>query len=340
MESRPLPSRDLLREWAAGKFRKFYYLMGQPDEVRDALVELKARFKADSFNLGEFSREGDRSSAAVSDALTQPVFSERRLVIVSHPKIAKADPEPFVEYLKDPLETTTLVVVSEDRKPGIKDPLAALAFKHGALCVFYALRDFEARGRLVDEARKLGKTLTLDAAEFLVEEVGLDVHILRQELEKAALFVGSATSIERTDILACLGYTKGVDPYILSRLIGQRDLRRCLAHLETVFSAGRAEDHVFQILAQTRNMVIKQLHAKRMLRQGADPEAVLDKVKVSRKKLYEGFLDWLAPLTEPRLARDLARCLSVEASLKSKAWLDARQEAERLVVELCRKRAT
>ncbi|MBI5884140.1 MAG: hypothetical protein HZB91_13680 [Elusimicrobia bacterium] len=336
MESRPLSSRDLSKEWASGRFRKFYYLLGQPDDARDAVAELKARFKADSFNLSEFTRESDPAHAAVSDALTQPVFADRRLVIVGHPKIAGRDPEPFVEYLKDPLASTTLVIVSDDRKPGVKDPLVSLANTHGAVCVFYALRDYEARGRVTDDARKLGKSLSPDAAEFLVEEAGLDGHILRQELEKAALFVGSAGSITRDDLLACLGYTKGADPYVLSRLIGRRDLSRCLAHLKVVFSAGKAEDHVFQILAQTRNIVVKQLRAKRMLRQGADPDAVLDELRVSRKKLYEGFLEWLSPLTERRLTRDLGACLRSEADLKSKAWLDARQETERLVVELCR----
>ncbi|MBI5625468.1 MAG: DNA polymerase III subunit delta [Elusimicrobia bacterium] len=338
MDQRPLSSRDLLKEWAAGKFRKVYYLMGQPDEVKDAVAELKLRFKADAFNLGEFTKETDAASAAVSDALTQPMFADRRLVIVGHPKIAKADPEPFVEYLKDPLATTTLVIASDDRKPGAKDKIAALAFQHGAVCVFYALRDYEARGRLVEEARKLGKSLDPDAAEFLVEEAGLDGHILRQELEKAALFVGAEKSITRSDLLACLGYSRGADPYLLSRHIGQRDLKRCLSHLKAVFSSGRAEDHVFQLLAQMRNAVSKQLRAKRMLRRGADEDAVLEEVAVARKKLYEGFLQWLAPLSEARLKRDLGLCLRAEADLKSKTWLDARQETERLVVELCRSR--
>ncbi|MBI4679300.1 MAG: hypothetical protein HY748_17130 [Elusimicrobia bacterium] len=340
MDHRPAKPQDLSKEWSGGRFRKVYYLMGQLDEVKDAVAELKSRFQADCFNLSEFTREEDSGAAAVSDALTQPVFAERRLVIVSNPRIAARDPEPFIEYLKDPLATTTLVMVSDQRKPGAKDPLASLASSQGAVCVYYPLRDFEARARLAEETRKWGKSLAADAAELLVEEAGLDWHILRQEVEKAALFVGEARAISRDDVLACLGYRKGADPYILTRLVGRRELGPCLSHLRAIFSAGKAEDHAFPVLAQTRNVVAKQLRAMRLLREGAAPDSVLAALRIKDWGTYEGFLGWLRPLSERRLARDLAACARVEADLKSKTWLDPHQEVERLVVELCREQAT
>ncbi|MBI5210485.1 MAG: DNA polymerase III subunit delta [Elusimicrobia bacterium] len=332
MELKP---QDLSKEWSSGKFRRAYYLLGQPDDVKDALAELKKRFKADSFNLSEFSRETDPPSAALSDALTQPVFADRRLVIVAHPKIVAQDPDAFLDYLKNPVETTTLVLVSHDKSASAKDRLVAPASAAGAVCVFQPLKPWDTPARLIKEAARWGKSLAPDAAELIVEEAGCDWHVLRQEIEKATLYVGQAKAITRQDILACLGYHRGADGYLLTKHVAQRDLKGCLSHLQAVFSAGKAEDHVYPLLAQIRNAVSKQLRARRMLRQGTGEHEVLDALRL-RSKFYDGYLQWLRPLTESRLTIDLRACLSTEVGLKSKTWLDPRQEVERLAVRLCR----
>ena len=79
----------LLREWRSGKFRPVYYLLGEESAAKvDALIELKKLFKADDFNLFEFAGEPvSESAAVVSEAMTLPVFAERRRVIVRSPKL-------------------------------------------------------------------------------------------------------------------------------------------------------------------------------------------------------------------------------------------------------------
>ncbi|MDE2511750.1 MAG: hypothetical protein KGL74_11570, partial [Elusimicrobia bacterium] len=86
MELRP---PELLKEWQAGKFRPVYYLFGEESAAKsDAVLKLKELFKADDFNLFEFSGDpGSEAPAILSEALTLPVFSDRRLVVVRNPKI-------------------------------------------------------------------------------------------------------------------------------------------------------------------------------------------------------------------------------------------------------------
>ena len=46
----------LAAEWKAGKFRPVYYLFGEESASKaDAVLRLKSAFKADDFNLREFS---------------------------------------------------------------------------------------------------------------------------------------------------------------------------------------------------------------------------------------------------------------------------------------------
>lgn len=331
MELRP---PELLKEWQAGKFRPVYYLFGEEAAAKfDALQTLKALFKADDFNLFEFAGDPNAEAGAiVSEAMTLPVFADRRLVIVRSPKIPAEARAAFAEYLKSPSPTTTMILLSDDRRPDKKDALAAAASAAGAVGLFTPLGEGEAAERLIAEAKKSGKTLAPEAAEAIVGEAGVDWGILSGELEKLVLFAGAEPAIGLAAALQCLGYRKSADPWAFERLIQSRDLKACLTQLAELFADGKPDEVVFRSLAQIRGAYLKQLKAKRMLKAGLSPREIEQKLRV----FYDnGFFARAQRATEARLRRDLRRCLEVETDLKSKAWLDAKLELERLVVELC-----
>jgi DNA polymerase III delta subunit len=325
---------DLLKEWRAGRFRPVYYFFGEESaEKADALLKLKELFKADDFNLREFSGDaGSEAAAAVAEAMTLPVFADKRLVIVRSPKLPAEARALFADYLKSASPSTTLVLLSEDRRPDKKDALASAAAAAGAVCVFSPLTDEEAAQRLVSEAKKAGKTLTPEAADALIAEAGTDWGILAGELEKLVLFVGKAPEIGLDAVGPCLGHRKSADPWAFERLISGRDLKACLGQLAESFADAKPEEVTFRALAQIRGAYLKQLRAKRMLKAGIAQREIETRLRIFYDR---DFFSRAARATEERLRRDLRRCLEVETDLKSKTWLDPKLELERLVVELC-----
>ena len=323
---------DLLKEWRAGKFRPVYYLFGEESaEKADAVLKLKALFKADDFNLREFDGVSD-AAAAVAEAMTLPVFADKRLVIVRGPKLAAEARAVFADYLKSPSATTTLILLSDDRRPDKKDALAAAASAAGAVCVFSPLTDEEAAERLLAEAKKAGKTMAPEAADALIAEAGTDWGILAGELEKLVLFVGKEPAIGLDAVAPCLGYRRSADPWAFEKLIQGRDLKACLRQLGDQYADSKPEEVTFRALAQVRGAYLKQLRAKRMLKAGIAQREIETRLRI----FYDSsFFARAARVTEERLRRDLRRCLETESDLKSKSWLDPKLELERLVVELC-----
>ncbi len=325
---------DLAAEWKAGKFRPVYYLFGEESASKaDAVLKLKALFKPDDFNLREFA--GDPNSehpAIVSEALTLPVFADKRLVIVRSPKIPAEARAAFAEYLRAPSTTTTLVLLSEDRRPDKKDALANAAAAAGAVCVFSPLTEDEAVERLLAEAKKAGKKLDPAAAAALTEQAGTDWGILSGELEKAILFAAQTDSIGLEAVSASMGFRKATDPWAFERLVSARDLKACLTYLRDAFADAKPDEVVFRSLAQARAAYLKQLKAKRMLKAGMAPRDIEMKLRIFYDR---DFFPRAQRVTEERLRRDLRRLLEVETDLKSKAWLDAKIEFQGVVVELC-----
>ena len=331
MELKP---SDLAAEWKAGKFRPVYYLFGEESASKaDAVLRLKALFKPDDFNLREFT--GDPSSehpAIVSEALTLPVFADRRLVIVRNPKIPAEARAALAEYLRSPSPTTTLVLLCEDRRPDKKDALANAAAAAGAVCVFYPLTEEEAVERLLAEAKKAGKNLDPAAAAALAEQAGTDWGILSGELEKAVIFAGKETEIGMEAVSASMGFRKATDPWAFERLVSSRDLKACMTYLRDAFADAKPDEVVFRSLAQARAAYLKQLKAKRMLKAGLAQREIEMKLRIFYDR---DFFSRAQRVTEERLRRDLRRLLEVETDLKSKSWLDAKIEFEGVVVELC-----
>jgi len=331
MELKP---NDLAAEWKAGKFRPVYYLFGEESAAKsDSVLKLKELFKPDDFNLREFTGDpNSEHSAIVSEALTLPVFADRRLVIVRNPKIPAEARAALADYLRAPSPTTTLVLLSEDRRPDKKDALANAAAAAGAVCVFSPLTEEEAVDRLISEARKAGKTLDPAAAAALTEQAGTDWGILSGELEKAVLFAGKAAEIGLEAVSATMGFHKATDPWAFEKLVSARNLKPCLTYLREAFADAKPEEVVFRSLAQARAAYLKQLKAKRMLKSGASTRDIEMKLRIFYDR---DFFQRAQRVTEERLRRDLRRLLEVETDLKSKAWLDAKIEFEGVVVELC-----
>ncbi len=329
-----LTPQALEAEWKAGKFRPVYYLFGEESASKaDAILRLKALFKADEFNLCEFSGDPNSEySSVISEAMTLPVFSDKRLVIVRNPKIPAEARAALAEYLRAPSATTTLVLASEDRRPDKKDALAGAAASAGAVAIFSPMTEDEAVERLIVEAKKAGKVMAPEAAAALVEEAGGDWGILSGELEKAVLFAGKKPDIGLEAVSASLGHHQAADPWAFERLISSRDLKASLSYLEDAYEGVKPEEVVFRSLAQARAAYLKQLKAKRMLKAGLPAREIETKLRIFYDR---DFFPRAQRVTEPRLRRDLRRLLEVETDLKSKSWLDPKVEMTNLVVELC-----
>jgi DNA polymerase III subunit delta len=329
---------DLLKQWKAGQFKPAYYLVGEEHGAKEeAIDELKKRFGADDFNLCEFSGSSEEEAAAiVSEAMTLPAFSDKRLVIARHPKLSAGAKSALAEYLKDPLKSTTLVMFCDDKKADLKDPIAKACGSLGGLCVFAALGEEEAAARLIAEALALGKKMIVDAAAVLVAEAGTDWTVLSGELEKVCLFVAKRPEINADDVLACLGYQKTANPWKITDHVERRELKAAIAQLSRLMKDGKPDEQARGALYKIKDIVSRQLRARIMQRAQVSPDQIARSVRLYNPYMAREFLSRVSKMTEARLRRDLKRCLETETLLNQKSWLDPRMEIEQLVIDVCR----
>ncbi len=120
-----------------------------------------------------------------------------QLLVLRRLELNAAALKAINDYLDHPAPRAWVVLLAEGAK--VKDlgknPVWGRLQKEGAALGFYRLKEAELFQWLTQEARSLGKTLTLAAAQRLVEIVGDNLADLSQELEKLALYAGEEKSL-------------------------------------------------------------------------------------------------------------------------------------------------
>src|SRR2546425_10589772 len=109
---------ELKRQLAAGDFASLYLIVGEEAVLRDDAVAAiwAAVLGLDEANIGVFNSDvvyGDETEAAeiLTFCGSLPLFATRRLVVVKEVGGLRAhETERLLQYLKEPVETTCLVL--------------------------------------------------------------------------------------------------------------------------------------------------------------------------------------------------------------------------------------
>jgi DNA polymerase-3 subunit delta len=207
-------------------------------------------------------------SPVVDAVQTPPFLTERRVVVARHAGLfgTKEAIGPLVEYLADPLPTTTLVLVWErEPKPGVKLPnvpksLADAIKQAGGVVIDSAVADRgKERATWIDEQlTSAGVVLDSGAKKLLADTVSGDLGRLRSVLEVLESTFGTGLRLSADDVAPYLGDAGDLAPWELTDAIDKGDIPLALERLERMLGAGGK--HPLQIMASLH------IHFERMLR--------------------------------------------------------------------------
>lgn len=199
---------------------------------------------------------------AVIDACTTPPFLvERRVVVLRQAgQLTTADAKRLVDYLKDPLPTTVLVLVAGGGT--IPQGLARAAGPQGTLDTSVGTGRARAQW-LADHLRAGPVRLDGPAAAQLGDHLGEDVGRLEQLLDTLASAYGPGATVSLEELEPFLGAAGALAPWDLTDAVDAGETAKALGALERMFLSG--ESHPLVVLA------ILHRHYRQMLRlDGAD----------------------------------------------------------------------
>ncbi len=231
------------------------------DAVRSVVSELVGTGDA-GLMAEELSGEEYTVAALVDAAQTPPFLGDRRVVVARHiGRFSTHDVEPLVAYLKDPLPTTSLVLVAGGGT--VPRPLVDAVRKAGHV-VEAGVPGGKGRSTWLANRLKEGPVrLDARAASMVGEHLGENVDRLRSLLEMLAAAYGQGARIGPDELAPFLGAAGSVAPWELTDAIDRGDTAVAIEALRRLTGPGGRHPLVIMATLHT--------HFGRMLRlDGAD----------------------------------------------------------------------
>jgi DNA polymerase-3 subunit delta len=268
-------------------------------------------------------------SVLVDAAQTPPFLTARRVVVGRHLGMfgTKDAVAPIVDYLSDPLDTTTLVLVWERppktgaRLPAVPRSLSDAVQSAGGVVMDTNVAERGRKDWIDDHVDESGLKLDREARARLADRLGGDPGRLRGVLEALVSTYGAGARLDSDDVEPYLGEGSDVQPWDLTDAIDAGDIALALERLHRMTGAGGR--HPLQVMAVLHN------HYARLLRlDGSGVRGEKDAAELLGMKGRSTFAAKKALEQSRRLGSDRLRsfiALLAEADLDlrgAKAWPD------------------
>jgi DNA polymerase-3 subunit delta len=224
MKTKPMP-----------EIYRVYFLYGPEDylieeEVQELLNQTLSQ-KERGFNFHHFNGEEHSAQEIVQAAQTLPMFSQYRFVLISEAdRVDEEKAETLMEYIRKPSHSTCLVLHGLTMGPWKKHRKEIE--KIGKVTEYSRLKGKVLVSWMKNRMSGKGKTLTEEAAEYLVEVVGDHLYDLDHALEKVFLSAGERRTIELSDTEEITSEVKVSTVFDLTDAIGHQNLEKALGILE------------------------------------------------------------------------------------------------------------
>lgn len=328
-----------------------YFLYGPEgylveEEIR-RLLDRTLTSKERVFNL-HFFRGGEGNAREIIEAArTLPMFSKHRFILVREAdQFDEEEAETLLAYLRDPLPQTCFVMQGQTLGPWKKHQKTIE--KAGKVVEYQRLKGKGLVAWIKKRMVEKGKTITEDAAEYLIEMAGDRLQELENGLEAVSLSIGDKKVAGLSDVEEITPDVKISTVFDLTDAIGRRDLESALSILEKALESKsipfrkedpvpkRKDDPVPLLIGMMSKHYWNMLRAKTMMGLRRNPEEMSRGLRMpawSVRKLMEqgkGF-------SEASLRTGILECYQADLAIKSGRG-PRTLLMEKLVIDLCRPR--
>jgi len=313
----PLKADELWAQWSRKQWKPHYLFTGQEDFLIDQAVELSLHHwlgeKPDLLNLERLDAETQSLEEITQAAQTMPFFGGHRVLRVQNAsQLSVKEQEQLVEVLNTlSAETHCLFIWGKEwRRDDAQKPLVEAIAQKGHVVIFWPMFPEQAQRWILERAKHYKKTLSSQAAGWLIQQSGESLRLLDQELAKCAAYVGERPSIDLEDVQTSFGYQKASSPFEWTTHIRQQKGPAALQVLNQLLREG---EEPIRLLALLSRSVRDWLSAK-----GSGDNAAMLGMRFHLKRGEESrFVQELGRWSEDALTEGLGQCVETEQAIKT-----------------------
>lgn len=247
-----MTEQEFEKHLATGSFLPVYFFYGDEpflvERFGQRLVERAVDPSLKDFNLNIYYGPECKGTEILDTAQTLPMFSDRRVVVVRQAdKLSVVTQEGLVPYLTNPCPETCLIFLAA--KPDLRRKFFLELKRQPGTLEFKKLYENRLVPFITAEAQAQGKKIDGAGAEMLAFMVGNNLQELASQIEKAAVYVGKQPVIGVEDIRTIISQSKAYNAFELARFMGEKNLPKSLATLQSMLRNGEEPIMILGALA-------------------------------------------------------------------------------------------
>ncbi len=182
------------------QFRPIYLLSGEETYLTKQFCSRLADAIAgdDTMNVHRFQEKNPDILEIISLAETMPFFAESRLIIIENSGFFKRDSSKLADYLSEMPETTHIIFREDEIDK--RNRLFKKVKELGYFAEMKRQTDAELERWIFTILQKEQINLTRSTMSYLLETIGTDMNIIRNELDKLIAYLGEKKVLEPADI--------------------------------------------------------------------------------------------------------------------------------------------
>lgn len=207
--------------------KPIYFLMGEEpyyiDKISDFIEDHVLLEEEKGFNQMVLYGRDVSIDDIVGNAKRYPMMAERQVVVVKEAQDLSRSIEKLADYASNPQPTTVLVINYKYKKLDKRKALYKTIKKTGV--VYESKKLYE--NQVADWIRRVlspkNYSISLKAAQMLVEFLGTDLSKISNELEKLQIILPEGTQISPEHIEENIGISKDFNNFELRKAIGEKN---------------------------------------------------------------------------------------------------------------------
>ncbi len=310
----------------------------EPFLKRQAIADLANRILGNAdraLALTEYVGSCALLADVLDDLRSLPFLSDRRLVVVR-------DADDFItryraeleEYAAQPSATGSLLLECKSLPANTRLYKRIVAVGEVVKCE--EMKVWQVRQWLPERCREIhGKQLDPRAAALLLDQIGPELGLLDNELEKLAVYTGERKVINHVDVEALSGRSREEEIWDLLSSISSGHQARAITLWEQVWQTDKAAPH--RAIGGLAYGVRRLLNAKRAQEAGASMEDLRKAMMIWKDD--QRLRAELAAFTTEQIELMLCRLLEADVAAKS-GGASVQSSIEALIVEMCGRRGS
>ncbi|WP_298505202.1 DNA polymerase III subunit delta [uncultured Maribacter sp.] len=274
--------KQIVSDIKEGNIKPIYFLFGEEpyyiDRISEYIEKNVLTEEERGFNQMVLYGKDVSVEDIVSNAKRYPMMAQYQVVVIKEAQHLSRSIEQLVSYVKNPQNTTVLVVCYKYKKLDKRKNLYKEIKKQGVIFESKKLFENQVSDWLRKVLRSSGYSISHKAAILLVDYLGTDLSKISNELEKLKLALPKNTEITPVHIEEHIGISKDYNNFELKKAIGQRNVLKATRIIN--YFAQNPKDNPFILTITLLNSFFTQLLQYHGLKDHS-PKNVASKLRIN-----------------------------------------------------------